>query len=282
MGDAARRKRADRSFGILTLLATSVGVVALLVILGDLLWDGTRHLSVHFFSNYASRFPDRAGIRAPLMGTLWVLALTALFSFPVSVGAALYLEEYAPRNWFTRAVRANIANLAGVPSVVYGLLGFALFVRYLDLGRTVIAGALTLSLLVMPLMTVAAQEAIRRVPTETRLAAYGLGATRWQVVRHLVVPAALPGILSGAVLSLSRAVGETAPLVMIGVLTFIAFVPATPGDPFTVLPLQIFNWITRGEEFAGLAAAAILVLLLILLCMNILAISIRNRYERRA
>jgi phosphate transport system permease protein len=197
------------------------------------------------------------------------------------VGAALYLEEYAPRNWLTRAARANIASLAGVPSIVYGILGFALFVRYLDLGRSLIAGALTLSLLVVPLMTVAAQEAIRRVPAEHRLAAYGLGATRWQVVRHLVVPAALPGILTGAVLALSRAVGETAPLVMIGVLTFIAFVPATPGDPFTVLPLQIFSWITRGEEFAGLAAAAIIVLLTLLLCMNILATLIRNRYEHR-
>jgi len=282
-GDGTQREwgARDRAFLILTVLGTASGVVALLVLLLDVLVDGLPSLSGHFFTNYASRFPERAGIRAPLLGTFWVIGLTALISFPVSVGAAIYLEEYAPRNWLTRLVRTNIANLAGVPSIVYGILGLALFVRFLGLGRSVLAGALTLSLLTMPMIIMAAMEAIRAVPSGQRLAAYGLGASRWQVVRHQVLPSALPGIISGAILALSRAVGEAAPLIMIGFLTFIAFTPEHPGDPFTVLPLQIFSWITRGEEFRGLAAGAIIVLLVFLLGMNVLAIFIRNRFEER-
>lgn len=282
MSDGIRRSGIGRAFTALTAFATLLGVVALLALLGDVLMDGVHYLSGPFFSSYASRFPDRAGIRAALFGTLWILGLTTLISFPISVGAAIYLEEYAPRNWFTRAVRTNVANLAGVPSIVYGILGLALFVRYLNLGRSVLAGALTLSLLIMPMITMAAQEAIRAVPRGHRLAAYGLGASRWQVVRYQVLPSALPGIVSGAILALSRAVGETAPLIMIGFLTFIAFTPENMGDPFTVLPLQIFSWITRGEEFWGLAAAAIIVLLLFLLSMNAVAITIRNRFENRS
>jgi phosphate transport system permease protein len=276
------REKTDRAFAGLAGVATFLGVLALVVLLSDILVDGVGFLSGHFFTNFASRFPDQAGIRAALFGTVWVISLTAIVAFPISVGAAVYLEEYAPRNWFTRVVRINVANLAGVPSIVYGILGLALFVRILGLGRSVMAGALTLSLLAMPMITLAAQEALRAVPMGRRTAAYGLGASRWQVVRHLVLPAALPGIISGTILALSRAVGEAAPLIMIGNMTFIAFVPETPGDPFTVLPLQIFSWITRGDEFRGLAAAAIIVLLLILLSMNVLAVIIRNRFEKRA
>jgi phosphate transport system permease protein len=262
-------------------VATLLAVTSLVVLLADVWVDGFSYLSGHFFTNYASRFPDRAGIRAPLFGTLWLMGLTAVISVPLSVGAALYLEEYASRSWVFRVMRANVYNLAGVPSILYGVLGLALFVRFLGLGRSVMAGALTLSLLVMPLTIVAAQEAIRAVPKEIRLAAYGLGATRWQVVRHLVLPLAWPGILSGAILGVSRAVGEAAPLLLIGVLTFIAFTPETLGDPFTALPLQIFSWVTRGEEFRGLAAGAVIVLLAILFAMNVLAMAIRNRYGRR-
>lgn len=280
-GDQPSRSARDRAFLVLMVLGTASGVVALLALLFDVLVDGLPVLTGHFFTNYASRFPERAGIRAPLLGTLWVIGLTALFSFPISVGAAVYLEEYAPRNWLTRLVRTNVANLAGVPSIVYGILGLALFVRLLGLGRSVLAGALTLSLLAMPMIIMAAMEAIRAVPRDQRLAAYGLGASRWQVVRHQVLPSALPGIISGAILALSRAVGEAAPLIMIGFLTFIAFTPEDLGDPFTVLPLQIFSWITRGEEFRGLAAGAIIVLLAFLLSMNALAIFIRNRFDDR-
>lgn len=278
--ESAGRNREDRGFRLLAALATLIGVVALLVLLVDVVADGWRYLSGHFFTSFASRFPERAGIRAPLLGTFWVVGLTAVLSFPVSVGAAIYLEEYAPRNWFIKAIRTNIANLAGVPSIVYGILGLALFVRLLGMGRSVLAGALTVSLLTMPMIIMAAQEALRAVPRDRRLAAFGLGASRWQVVRYQVLPYALPGIISGAILALSRAVGEAAPLLMIGFLTFIAFAPGGPGDPFTVLPLQIFSWITRGEEFRGLAAAAIVVLLLLLLGMNALAIVLRNRLEK--
>jgi phosphate transport system permease protein len=277
----ARRERREVVFRVITGTAALLGAAAALVLLGDVLLDGLSHLSGHFFTSFASRFPERAGIRAPLFGTVWLLGLTALFAIPVSIGAAIYLEEYAPRNWASRAIKANIAHLAGVPSVVYGILGLALFVQAMSLGRSLLAGALTLSLLIMPVIILSAQEAIRRVPIGIREAAYALGATRWQVVRYQVLPQAMPGIVSGGILALSRAVGETAPLVMIGAVTFIAFTPETISDPFTALPVQIFHWASRPqEEFRGLAAAAILVLLAILLSLNALAVILRNRLER--
>ena len=230
---------------------------------------------------FPSRFPDRAGIRSAILGSLWLLTLVAAMSFPLGVGAAVYLEEYAPRNRLTNLLQTNIANLAGVPSIVYGLLGLAVFVRFLSLERSLLAGAATLSLLVLPLVIIAAREAIRAVPDSLREAAYALGATRWQAIRHHVLPAALPGILSGTILALSRAGGETAPLLIIGALTFIAFDPVSVMDPFTVLPIQIFNWTADPrEEFHALAAGAIVVLLGVLLLMNAAAILIRNRYER--
>ena len=266
----------------LAALGAAVSVVALLILLGDLLLNGAGYISGHFFSNFASRFPQRAGIRAPLAGTLWLMVLTAIISFPISVAAALYLQEYAPRNRMTRTIQANVANLAGVPSIVYGILGLALFVRALNLGESILSGALTLSLLTMPMMILVTQEALKRIPEEVRDAAYALGASRWQVVRYQVLPLALPGILSGAAHSLARALGETAPLVLIGAVTFIAFTPESLGDPFTALPVQIFNWLTRPqEEFRRLAAAAILVLLALLLGMSALGMLIRTRFEGR-
>lgn len=276
------RRRRDRWFGILTGVAAVFGVVPLILLLLDVAVDGIGHLTQGFFSNYASRFPEQAGIRAAISGTVWITGLTLLVSFPLSLGAAIYLEEYAPRNRLSRIIRTNIANLAGVPSIVYGLLGLTIFVRFLGLGRSVLAGALTLCFLTVPMVIMAAQEAIRAVPSERRLAAFGLGASRWQVVRYQVLPDAWPGMVSGAFLALSRVVGEAAPLAMIGFLTFIAFTPEHPGDPFTVLPLQIFSWITRGEEFHGLAAAAIVVLLGILFSMNLLALTIRKRLGKRS
>ena len=276
--ESKRRLARARAFETVTLLAALFGVLALAMILGDVLLDGARHLSGQFFTSYPSRFPERAGIRAPLAGTLWILGLTALMAIPVSVGAAIYLEEYAPGNWVTRIIRTNIATLAGVPSIVYGILGLALFVRALGLGQSVISGAFTLSLLIIPIIILASQEAIRAVPRGIREAAYALGATRWQVVRHQVLPLALPGIVSGAILAVSRAVGETAPLIMIGAMSFIAFTPGNLGDPFTALPIQIFHWVARPqEEFKGLAAAAILVLLALVLTMNVAAHMIRSR-----
>ncbi len=276
-----RRRTAGIVFHVLCALATATGVVALVILLGDVLADGLGEIDVAFLTSFASRIPERAGIKAALIGSLWMLTLTALISFPLSVGAAIYLEEYARKNWVTRMIQTNIANLAGVPSIVYGILGLALFVRTLALGRSVLAGALTLSLLILPVIILASQEAIRAVPDSIRQAAYGLGATRWQAVRMQVLPMALPGILTGTILALSRAVGETAPLVMIGALSFVAFTPRGPLDQFTVLPLQIFNWMSRPQqEFRELAAGAIIVLLAVLLLMNAAAILLRNRYQR--
>jgi phosphate transport system permease protein len=258
------------------------GLVSLVILLVDLLLDGAKVLSLDFLKNYPSRIPSRAGIRSAILGSLWMLGLVALFTFPIGVGSAIYLEEYAPKKWFTRLLQVNIANLAGIPSIVYGILGLAAFVRFFALGRSVVSGALTLSLLVLPVVIISAQEAIRAVPNSLREAAYGLGATRWQTIRHQVLPAAMPGILTGTILAVSRAIGEAAPLIMIGALTFVAFPPRSPMDPFTVLPIQIFNWASRPQAgFHELAAGAILVLLVILLVMNATAIVLRNRYRRR-
>ena len=286
VGDAtwpARVRRIKgRLFAIACALATLVGVVALGALLADVLIDGVGRLSLDFLGSFASRFPERAGVKAALAGSVWILVLTTVIAFPLSVAAAIYLEEYARRTWFTRAIQVNIANLAGVPSIVYGILGLAFFVRGLGLGRSVLSGALTLSLLVMPVIIIAAQEAIRAVPYTIREAAYGLGATRWQVVRGQVLPMAMPGIMTGTILALSRAVGETAPLIMVGAVGFLAFTPKALTDSFTVLPLQIFNWISRPqEEFRALAAAGIIVLLTLLLSLNAVAIVLRNRYQSR-
>ena len=275
------RKRLGTAFKWLCFSAVVFGIVALVVLLADVFIDGYRWVNWSFLTSYASRFPEQAGIRAALLGTLWMMGLVAVISFPLGVGAAIYLEEYAPSNWFTRTLQMNISNLAAVPSVVYGILGLAVFVRFMALGQSVLAGALTLSLLILPVTIISAQEAIRAVPGSLRQASYGIGATKWQTIRHQVLPVALPGILTGTILSLSRAIGETAPLLLVGAVTFIAFDPEGPLDQFTVLPIQIFNWAARPEEqFHAVAAGAILVLLVILLAMNATAIYLRNRYRQ--
>ncbi|MCS7251535.1 MAG: phosphate ABC transporter permease PstA [Thermoflexus sp.] len=277
-----RRELIGRVFEGIALTATTIGLVALTLLLLDVARRGLGVLSWSFFVNYPSRFPEQAGIRSALLGTLWVISLTALFSVPLGIAAAIYLEEYAPRNRLTRLIELNINNLAGVPSIIYGLLGLELFVRGMRLERSILAGALTLSLLILPILITASREALRAVPMSLREAGFALGATRWQVVRHQVLPVAFPGILTGIILSLSRAIGETAPLITIGALTFIAFDPRGPLDKFTVLPIQIFNWVSRPQEgFHRLAAGAILVLLVVLLSMNAFAIYLRNRLQRR-
>lgn len=279
-----RRRRWGRAFELVCLGTTVVGVVFLAILLVDVLIDGASWLTGTFFTGTPSRIPSRAGIKPALAGTLWLMGLVALIAFPLGVAAAVYLEEYAERSWVQAVIQTNIANLAGVPSIVYGILGLAVFVRWmfaLTGGRSVLSGALTISLLVLPVIIIAGQEAIRAVPSSIREASYGLGATRWQTVRHHVLPNALPGIMTGTILALSRAIGETAPLIMMGALTFIAFVPDGPRDAFTVLPIQIFNWASRPQdEFRNLAAAAIIVLLVLLLSMNALAIWLRNRYQK--
>jgi len=276
-----RRRKMGRIFRMLFLGATWAGVVLLALLLAEVLREGIGWLDVQFLMSFPSRFPERAGIQAALWGTVWLIGLTALFSIPVGLGAAIYLEEYARRTWLNTVIEINISNLAGTPSIVYGILGLALFVRWMALGRSLLAGALTMSLLILPVTIIASREALRAVPGSIRQASFALGATRWQTVWHHVLPAALPGILTSIILGLSRAIGETAPLVMIGALTYVAFTPRGPMDPFTALPIQIFNWASRPQpEFYGLAAAGILVLLAVLLTMNAAAIWIRYRSQR--
>jgi phosphate transport system permease protein len=276
-----RRHALARAFIVLCLGATLVGILALVVLLADVLSQGLGTLSWSFLSSFPSRNPAAAGIKAALFGTVWMIGLTALFAYPLGVGAAIYLEEYAPDNLLTRLIQLNIANLAGVPSIIYGLLGLGLFVRALQLERSVLAGALTMALLILPIIIISSRESLRAVPSSIREAAYALGASRWQVVWHHVLPAAFPGILTGTILALSRAIGETAPLITIGALTFIAFTPQSVLDPFTVLPIQIFNWVSRPQPgFHDIAASAIIVLLVVLLTMNAAAIYLRNRFRR--
>lgn len=278
----AARKRKDKTFKALFFLATMFGVAVLAILVLDIIRSGAQSLDLNFLNQFPSRFPEKAGIKSALFGTLWVIGLTAPIAFILGVGTALYLEEYAKKNWLTRLIQMNISNLAGVPSIVYGLLGLTIFVRLFALERSVIAGALTMALLILPVIIVASQEALRSVPDTLRHASFALGATKWQTILKVILPSALPGIITGNILALSRAIGETAPLVVVGAAAFIAFTPANVLDQFTVLPIQIYNWISRPqEEFHALAAGAILVLLAVLLTMNAIAVFIRNKFQKK-
>ena len=277
------RKTLGAFFYTIFLLSVCVGIIGLAILLFDVLTKGIPWLSWHFITDYPSRHPEEAGLFSALMGTVWLMVMTALFTVPVGVGAAIYLEEYAPRNFFTRFIEINVANLAGVPSIVYGLLGLALFVYLMNLGRSVLAGSLTLSLLVLPIVILASRESIRAVPDSYRQAAYAMGADQWQVIKGVVLPSAVPGILTGTILAMSRAIGEAAPVIAISALVYLTFIPGHPMERFTVLPIQIFNWVSRPQdEFRGLAAAGIIVLLVILLSMNAIAVFLRNKYQIRS
>ncbi|MEK7369684.1 MAG: phosphate ABC transporter permease PstA, partial [Planctomycetota bacterium] len=235
-----------------------------------------------FLSHYPSRKPEMAGILSALVGSGCLVFLTGLIAFPLGVGAAIYLEEYAGNNWFSKIIEVNIANLAGVPSIIYGLLGLEVFVRIMHMDRSLLAGACTLALLVLPMIIIASREAMRAVPVSIREASFAVGATRWETIRYHVLPLAFPGILTGTILALSRAIGEAAPLIPIGALTYVAFLPDSPLAPFTALPIQIFNWISRPQKgFADNAAAGSIVLLVVLLLMNAGAVWLRNRYQKK-
>lgn len=276
------RHRKARVFQRCCAAVTWASVFLLAVLLYQVCADGLGWLDWQFFNSFPSRFPDRAGIKSALVGTLWMIALVAVFSIPVGICSALYLEEFAGKGKFAKFVELNISNLSGVPSIVYGILGLAIFVRYFALERSLISGALTMSLLILPTIIIAGREAIRGVPMSIRYAALSLGATRWQTTWAHVLPASFPGIMTGVILALSRAIGETAPLILIGAMTFVAFLPQGPMDSFTALPIQIYNWVSRPQpEFHELAAAGIIVLLVVLLLMNATAIYIRSRTERR-
>ena len=259
------------------------GVLILGVLLFHVTQEGIQWLDLQFLSDFPSRFPAKAGIHSALIGTLWLISLTALFSVPIGIGAGLYLEEFTKKNRIRQFVDLNISNLAGVPSIVYGMLGLVIFVRWFEFNQSVLAGSLTMSLLILPVIIISTREALRAVPNTIRQAAFALGATRWQTIYAHVLPAAFPGILTGIILALSRAIGETAPLIMIGALTYVAFVPDGPMDDFTALPIQIFNWASRPQQqFHELAAAGILVLLFVLLLMNSIAVFIRHRLEKKS
>lgn len=267
-------------FGGLAVMVIALGTLAALLL--DVLGDGASRLSWQFLTSYPSRRASAAGLLTALVGSIYLILLTTIIAVPVGVGAAIYLEEYGARGRFARLIEINIANLAGVPSIIYGLLGLGLFVRALGLGRSLIAGALTLALLVLPVVILSTREALRTVPSSLREGSYALGATKWQTIWHQVLPMAMPGILTGLILALSRAIGETAPLITIGAVTYVPFLPSSLTSPFTVLPIQIFNWVSRPQaEFLRNAAAAILVLLALLLTLNAVAIWLRDRYQKQ-
>lgn len=284
---AVRNKMGQRLFKnkalkVLFIMGTLFGVVVLATLLVRVFSQGIGYLNWDFIINFASRFPEQAGIKAAIVGSLWLMAIIAPVSLILGVGTAIYLEEYAKKNKWTRFIQVNIANLAGVPSIVFGLLGLTVFVRLLEMGRSILAGGLTMSLLILPIIVVSAQEAIRAIPKDQYEASYGMGATKWQTILRVVLPSAIPGILTGSILALSRAIGETAPLLMIGALSFIAYLPDSIWSGFTVLPIQIFNWTSRPqEEFHFVAAAGIIVLLLFLFTMNSIAVIIRNKFSKR-
>jgi len=276
------RKHADLAFQLVSLSTLIVALVALAVLVLDIISDGAGRLSFQFLSNIASRNAEDAGVYHALMGSIWVIALTGALALPVGVAAALYLEEYGSRSRAARFIELNISNLAAVPSIIYGLLGLGLFVRLMSMGQSVMAGAMTLALLALPVVIMSTREALRTVPNSIREGSYALGATKWQTIWNQVLPMALPGVLTGLILALSRAIGETAPLITIGALTYIPFAPDGVWSKFTVLPIQVFNWVSRPQpEFKANAAAAILVLMVLLLSMNAIAIIVRDRQQRQ-
>ena len=276
------RNVVNKLFKSIFLLATLTALLALVILMYQIISQGVNHLSIDFLVNYASRFPEQAGIKAALIGSIWLMLVVAPTSIILGVGSALYLEEYAGKNRITTFIQMNISNLAGVPSVVFGLLGLTIFVRALSLGNSILAAGFTMSLLILPVIIVASQEAIRSVPGELRDASYGMGATKWQTIVRIILPAAIPGILTGSILALSRAIGETAPLIVIGVPVIIQFLPAGVMDTFTALPMQIYDWSSRPQqEFQQVAAAGIIVLMVVLLLMNSVAVIIRNKFEKR-
>ena len=282
MNEIARRRALDLAFQSTALVVLFLALAALGALLYDVIADGAPRLSWDFITGFSSRRASEAGIWHALTGSIFVILVTALIAVPIGVGAAIYLEEYGGRSRLARMIEINITNLAAVPSIIYGLLGLGLFVRMMGMGRSVLAGASTLALLVLPVVILSTREALRAVPKTIREGSYALGATKLQTIWFQVLPVALPGVLTGLILALSRAIGETAPLITIGAVTFVTFAPDSLSSPFTVLPIQIFNWVSRPQvEFQGNAAAGIVVLLVLLLTMNATAVWLRDRYQKK-
>lgn len=286
-----KRYRQGNIFRYVSMIATYIGLVVLAILLIDVFIDGIGNLDWDFFRAYPSRKPEEAGFLSAWVGSIWLMVLTAIISATVGIGAGIFLEEFAGESWYAKLIEINIGNLAAVPSIIYGLLGLQVFVRVMEPltgGRSVLSGSLTMSLLILPIIIVSTREALRAVPDSLRQGGLALGATRWQVVREQVFPLAFPGMLTGTILALSRAIGETAPLIAVGALTYIAFLPTVwpvwegLQTPFTVMPIQIFNWVSRPQaEFHSVAATGILVLMVVLLLMNSIAIFLRNKFQQK-
>ncbi len=281
-GGVSRRQRISRASKWVLLVLSLLGVFALVVLAVDTVINGAGRLSWDLLTNYPSRFAERAGLRSSIIGSIWVLGLTVALVVPIAIGTAVWIEEFAPRNRVLDIVKLNLANLAGVPSIIYGVLGLAVFVRFMSLGPSILAGALTLFLMILPMTVIASQEAIRQVPVSIRQGALALGATPWQTVWHHVLPGAMPGIITGVILAVARAAGETAALIMIGAFTFISFDNTSIFDQFTTMPIQIYNWTTRPQQdFRATAAAGIMVLMVLVLAFNLTAALLRERFRRR-
>lgn len=282
MNNITKNRYKDQAFKIWAIFCTFLGLVLLAIFIGNILVDGFVRIDWDFITSLPSRSPERSGIWTAIMGSVWVLTLTTIIALPIGIAAAIYLEEYSKKNRISNLLEINISNLAGVPSIIYGLLGLEVFVRIMDLGASVLAGSLTLALLILPIVIVSTREAIKAVPKSIRDASFAMGASKWQTVRHQLLPASSGGILTGVILALSRAVGETAPLIVIGALAYVPFAPETPMDVFSVLPIQIFNWISRPQHgFVENAAAAIIILLLITFIMNGIAVYFRNKWQKK-
>jgi phosphate transport system permease protein len=277
------RYRYDQIFKAAAWVATSIGLIVLAILLIDVIVDGLPGLSWDFITSFPSRRPQNAGVLSALAGTIWLLLITAIVAFPIGVGTGIFLQEFAGDSTFAKVIEINVGNLAAVPSIIYGLLGLAVFVRVMEPitgGRSVLAGGLTLALLILPVIIVATREALKTVPDSLRLAGMALGSTRWQTVWEHVLPQAFPGILTGTILALSRAIGETAPLIVIGAQTFVPFLPDGLQSSFSALPIQIYNWVSRPQPaFHDIAATAIIVLMIVLLVMNASAIFLRNKFQ---
>ena len=282
MNNIKKNRLFDQIFKVWGIFCTLLGLVLLAIFIGNILGDGLQRIDWSFITDLPSRSPERSGIWTALMGSIWVVVLTSLIALPIGIAAAIYLQEYSRKNKISTLLEINIANLAGVPSIIYGLLGLEIFVRIMNLGASVLAGSFTLALLILPIVIVSTREALKAVPKSIRDASYAMGASKWQTVRHQLLPASAGGILTGIILALSRAIGETAPLIVIGALAYVPFAPENPMDVFSVLPIQIFHWISRPQHgFAENAAAAIIILLLVTFVMNGIAVYFRNRWQKK-
>lgn len=282
MNNIRKNRLKDQMFKFWGIFCTLIGLVLLVIFIGDILIDGLSRINWDFITNLPSRKPENSGIYTALMGSIWILLLTTIIAFPIGVAAGIYLEEYSKKNRLSGLLEINISNLAGVPSIIYGLLGLEVFVRLMGLGASVLAGSLTLSLLILPIVIVATREAIKAVPSSIKDASNAMGASKWQTIWYQILPASGGGILTGVILALSRAVGETAPLIVVGALAYVPFAPQNPMDEFSVMPIQIFNWISRPQAgFIENAAAAIIILLAITFVMNGIAVYFRNKWQKK-